>query len=135
MLDIIRRITNKTPISSKVDQEFKSGDTVEVSVKVREGEKERTQLFRGVVTKLGGSGVSRSFTVRKISDGVGVERTFPFSTPSVEKVKLISRGTVRRARLFYLRSLAGKAARIESEMATLKDETKAAKKAAVQQST
>jgi large subunit ribosomal protein L19 len=116
MLDIIRRITNKASMATKSDQEFLSGDTVEVAVKIREGEKERTQAFKGVVTKIEGAGASRSFTVRKISDGVGVERTFPFASPSVEKVKLISRGTVRRARLYYLRTLAGKAARIESEL-------------------
>lgn len=126
MLDIIRRITLKSPVLNKVDQEFQTGDTVEVSVKVREGEKERTQLFKGVVTKIEGAGASRTFTVRKISDGVGVERTFPFATPSVEKVKLISRGTVRKARLYYLRSLAGKAARIESELVTQKESASAA---------
>ena len=118
MLELIRRITMKSPISAKMDQEFKSGDTVEVSVKVREGEKERIQVFKGVVMKIEGSGASRSFTVRKISDGVGVERTFPFGSPSVEKVKLIAHGKVRRARLNYLRKRAGKAARIESEMVT-----------------
>lgn len=122
MLDIIRRITHKAPMLSKADQEFTVGDTVEVAVKVREGEKERTQVFKGVVTKIQGADAGRSFTVRKISDGVGVERTFPFATPSVEKIKLVSRGTVRRARLFYLRALAGKAARIESELATLKED-------------
>lgn len=120
MLDIIRRVTLKTNPLAKED--FKSGDTVEVSVKVREGEKERIQLFKGVVTKIEGAGASRSFTVRKISDGVGVERTFPFASPSVEKIKLISKGQVRRARLYYLRKLAGKAARIDSELVSVKDD-------------
>lgn len=121
MLDIIRRVTLKQPVTAKCDQEFKTGDTVEISVKVREGEKERIQMFKGVVTKIEGAGASRTFTVRKISDGVGVERTFPFVSPSVEKVRLVSRGTVRQARLYYLRRLAGKAARIESELASAKE--------------
>lgn len=121
MLDIIRRVTLKQPVTTKCDQEFKTGDTVEISVKVREGEKERIQMFKGVVIKIEGAGASRTFTVRKISDGVGVERTFPFASPSVEKVRLISRGTVRQARLYYLRKLAGKAARIESEFASAKE--------------
>lgn len=95
---------------------FRAGDTVEVSVLVKEGEKERTQVYKGVVIKLKGHGVARSFTVRKISDGVGVERTFPFTSPIVEKVQVISEGKVRRAKLYYLRDLEGKAAKLESEL-------------------
>ena len=96
---------------------FRPGDSVNVFVKVKEGEKERTQIFKGTVTKMQGSGVGRSFTVRKISAGVGVERTFPFASPVVEKVELLTVGQVRRAKLYYLRGLEGKAAKINSEIA------------------
>lgn len=130
MLDVIRRVTM---MNKKNTTEFKPGDTVEVSVRVREGEKERIQLFKGVVMKISGSANGRTFTVRKISDGVGVERTFPFSSPSVEKVKVIAHGSVRRGRLFYLRGLEGKAARIDSEIAVQKEEsTKEASQPAAQ---
>ena len=96
--------------------EFSSGDTVNVYVKVKEGEKERVQLYKGVVTKVQGSGVGRSFTVRKMSAGVGVERTFPFASPILDRVEVLTHGKVRRSRLFYLRGRAGKAAKIESEL-------------------
>lgn len=111
MMELIRRVTVGRQKNSNVEN-FRSGDTVEVSVKVKEGEKERTQVFRGTVIKVQGRGASRTFTVRKISDGVGVERTFPFFSPSVEKIKLVAKGEVRRARLYYLRNLKGKKARI-----------------------
>ncbi len=125
MLDLIRRVTMKNTEKS-VAGSFYTGDTVEVSVKIREGEKERVQLYKGVVMKISGAGAGRSFTVRKISDGVGVERTFPFESPSIDKVRVVSKGTVRRARLFYLRNLEGKAARIDSELVnTAKETTKA----------
>lgn len=100
---------------------FRAGDTVEVHVLVKEGEKERTQLYKGVVIKLKGTGVSRCFTVRKISDGVGVERTFPFASPIVEKIDLIAQGKVRRAKLYYLRRLQGKAAKLTSELVSKED--------------
>lgn len=100
---------------------FRAGDTVEVSVLVKEGEKERTQLYKGVVVKMKGHGVARSFTVRKISDGVGVERTFPFVSPIVEKIQVIAEGKVRRAKLYYLRALEGKAAKLESELVSQED--------------
>ena len=93
-----------------------SGDTVGVYVRVKEGEKERIQLFRGIVLKIQGSGMGRSFTVRKISSGVGVERTFPFTSPAIDRVEVIATGKVRRARLFYLRNLKGRAARLESSL-------------------
>ena len=124
MLELIRRVTLKN-LPHRVKENFRSGDTVEVHVKVKEGEKERIQLFRGTVIRLHGSGASRSFTVRKMSEGVGVERTFPFASPSVEKVELVARGSVRRSKLFYLRSLRGKAARIDFEL--VGDETPRAK--------
>jgi large subunit ribosomal protein L19 len=118
MLELIRRVTlnrhKRKPLA-----EFAPGDTVEVSVRVKEGEKERIQIFKGVVVKLQGAGISRSFTVRKISDGIGVERTFPFASPSVEKVEVIAKGKVRRGKLYYLRSLEGKKARISSEWAQI----------------
>lgn len=114
--NLVRRVTMK-PIQKNI-AEFSSGDTVSVFVKVKEGDKERVQLFKGIVTKLQGSGTARSFTVRKISAGVGVERTFPFRSPSLDRVELIATGTVRRSKLYYLRGLDGKAARIESELAS-----------------
>ncbi len=95
--------------------EFKVGDTVKVSVLIKEGDKERAQAFEGVVIKRTGSGTRASFTVRKVSYGVGVERVFPLHTPRIEKIEVVARGRVRRARLFYLRDLAGKAARIKEK--------------------
>ncbi|MHB1628994.1 MAG: 50S ribosomal protein L19 [Bacilli bacterium] len=92
---------------------FRSGDTVRVYVKVREGARERVQMFEGVVIKRRGSAVSATFTVRKISYGVGVERTFPLHTPKIDKLEVAKRGKVRRAKLYYLRKLRGKAARIK----------------------
>ena len=119
---LIRRLTVK-PLTKQMD-EFSSGDTVNVYVKVKEGEKERTQVYKGVVIKIQGSGSAKAFTVRKISSGVGVERTFPFRSPLVERVKKLSTGKVRRAKLYYLRDLDGKAARIDSELVTAAAVTK-----------
>lgn len=93
--------------------EFRAGDTVRLHVRIVEGSRERIQLFEGVVIKRRGGGISETFTVRKISYGVGVERTFPVHTPKIEKIDVIRRGKVRRAKLYYLRSLRGKAARIK----------------------
>ncbi len=92
--------------------EFKAGDSVRVHVQVVEGEKERIQVFAGVVIARKGGSVRASFTVRKVSYGVGVERTFPLHSPRIEKIEVVSRGRVRRAKLYYLRELSGKAARI-----------------------
>lgn len=117
MTDLVRRVTAGRH-QTRNYPEFTTGDTVNVHVRVREGEKERIQIFRGVVIKIQGSGIGRSFTVRKISSGVGVERSFPLYSPSVEKIELYSRGKVRRGRLFYLRDLRGRAARLESELVT-----------------
>jgi large subunit ribosomal protein L19 len=94
---------------------FRAGDTLRVSVRVREGEKERLQAFEGVCIARRGSGVSASFTVRKISNGVGVERIFPVHSPMIAEVAVLRRGRVRRAKLFYLRSLTGKATRIREK--------------------
>ncbi|MER1984738.1 MAG: 50S ribosomal protein L19 [Solibacillus sp.] len=92
---------------------FRPGDTVKVHVKVVEGTRERIQLFEGVVIKRRGGGISETFTVRKISYGVGVERTFPVHTPKIAKLEVVRKGKVRRAKLYYLRNLRGKAARIK----------------------
>ena len=92
---------------------FRPGDTVRVHVKVVEGTRERIQMYEGVVIKRRGGGISETFTVRKISSGVGVERTFPVHTPKIANLEVIRRGKVRRAKLYYLRDLRGKAARIK----------------------
>ena len=92
---------------------FRPGDTLRVHVKVTEGNRSRVQVFQGVVIRRQGGGVRETFTVRKISYGVGVERTFPVHTPAIEKIEVVTRGRVRRAKLYYLRDLRGKAARIK----------------------
>lgn len=92
---------------------FRPGDTLRVHVSIVEGTRERIQVFEGVVIKRRGGGISETFTVRKISYGVGVERTFPLHTPKIAKIEVMRRGKVRRAKLYYLRSLRGKAARIK----------------------
>lgn len=94
---------------------FDAGDTLRVNVRVREGEKERLQAFEGVCIAKKGGGLSETFTVRKISSGIGVERIFPLHSPSIESVTVVRRGQVRRAKLYYLRSLRGKAARIREK--------------------
>ena len=93
--------------------EFRAGDTLKVHVKVVEGNRARVQLFQGVCLRIQGSGIGRTFTVRKVSFGVGVERTFPLHTPIIDKIEVITRGDVRRAKLYYLRNLRGKAAKIK----------------------
>ena len=116
--NLISRVTART--TSKLVQPFRPGDTVNVYVKVKEGEKERVQLYKGTVTKLQGKGATRSFTVRKISAGVGVERIFPFTSPAIDRVEVVTHGKVRRAKLYYLRGLEGKASKIESELAQVR---------------
>ena len=111
MNPLIQEIT-KSQLRSDIP-DFRPGDNVRVHVRVVEGTRERIQLFEGVVIKRRGGGVSESFTVRKISSGVGVERTFPLHTPKIEKIEVKRRGKVRRAKLYYLRELRGKAARIK----------------------
>jgi large subunit ribosomal protein L19 len=95
--------------------EFRAGDTLKVHVKVIEGNRSRVQVFQGVCIKIQGSGVGRTFTVRKVSFGVGVERTFPLHTPIIDKIEIATRGDVRRAKLYYLRTLRGKAAKIKEK--------------------
>ncbi|MDV2685407.1 50S ribosomal protein L19 [Alkalihalophilus sp. As8PL] len=111
MNNIIREITNeqlRTDLPA-----FRPGDTLVIDVKVVEGTRERIQKFEGVVIKRRGTGVSETFTVRKVSYGVGVERTFPLHSPKIAKIDVKRRGKVRRAKLYYLRALRGKAARIK----------------------
>ena len=95
--------------------EFAPGDTVNVHVRVVEGNKERVQQFKGVVIKRQGSGVRETYTVRKLSSGVGVERTFPLHTPTVAKIEVVTRGDVRRAKLYYLRDCVGKRAKVKEK--------------------
>jgi large subunit ribosomal protein L19 len=97
----------------KEQPEFRAGDTVRVHVRVVEGDKERIQVFQGVVIGRRGGGTRETFTVRKISGGIGVERIFPLCSPSISRIEVVRRGKVRRAKLYYLRGLRGKAARIE----------------------
>jgi large subunit ribosomal protein L19 len=93
--------------------DFRAGDTIKVHVKVVEGNRSRIQVFQGVVIRIHGSGVGRTFTVRKVSFGVGVERTFPLNSPIFDQIEVVTRGDVRRAKLYYLRNLRGKAAKIK----------------------
>lgn len=105
-----------TPIEVKPSfPDFTSGDTVKVSTKVVEGDKERTQVFQGVVIRVRQGGAGASFTVRRVTHGVGVERTFPLHSPRVEKVEVIRRGKTRQAKLYYLRGLSAKASRIKEK--------------------
>jgi len=110
-IDAIEREQLKSDIP-----DFKPGDTVRVHVKVIEGEKERIQVFEGVILRRSGGANRETFTVRKTSYGVGVERTFPIHSPRLDKIEVVTRGVVRRAKLYYLRQLSGKAARIEEEV-------------------
>lgn len=112
-----------SPVIAKIEQsqlrsdlpEFRVGDTVRVHYKIVEGEKERVQVFQGVVLKRHRAGVRSTFTVRKVSFGVGVERIFLQHSPRIDRIEVVSKGVVRRARLFYLRDLSGKAARVRDE--------------------
>jgi large subunit ribosomal protein L19 len=97
---------------------FRPGDTLKVHVKVIEGSRSRIQIFQGVVIRRQGAGARETFTVRKVSFGVGVERTFPVHSPNIEKIELFTRGEVRRAKLYYLRELRGKAAKIKEKRET-----------------
>ncbi|HUX70148.1 50S ribosomal protein L19 [Cellulomonas sp. P24] len=99
--------------------DFRPGDTLKVNVKVVEGNRSRVQLFQGVVISRAGDGVRETFTVRKVSFGVGVERTFPVHSPSLESIEVLTRGDVRRAKLYYLRKLRGKKAKIKEKRSTI----------------
>ena len=111
MSNVIDDLSSSTKRDDVPD--FRAGDTVKVHVKVVEGNRSRVQVFQGVVIKVQGSGVGRTFTVRKVSFGVGVERTFPVHSPIFESIEVVTRGDVRRAKLYYLRNLRGKAAKIK----------------------
>lgn len=112
-MDLIKSITQEY---ERTDiPEFSVGDTVKVHLKVKEGNKERIQVFEGFVLKRQNGGVSETFTVRKISSGVGVEKTFPLHSPKIEKIELVRKGDVRRAKLNYMRQRTGKAARIKTK--------------------
>jgi large subunit ribosomal protein L19 len=104
---------------------FSPGDTVRVHVRVVEGDKQRIQVFQGVIIARRGDGTRETFTVRKISGGIGVERIFPLHSPNVDRIELMRRGKVRRAKLYYLRNLRGKAARIEERRDDRRDEPRA----------
>jgi large subunit ribosomal protein L19 len=93
--------------------QFRAGDTVNVHIRIIEGEKERIQVFKGTVIRMRKGSTNATFTVRKVSSGIGVERIFPLHTPSIEKIEVVSRGKVRQSRIYYLRNLKGKAARIK----------------------
>jgi len=110
VIDTIAAATRRDDIP-----EFRAGDTLKVHVKVVEGNRSRVQVFQGVCIRVQGSGVGRTFTVRKVSFGVGVERTFPLHTPIIDHVEVVTRGDVRRAKLYYLRNLRGKAAKIKEK--------------------
>jgi large subunit ribosomal protein L19 len=111
MTNVITELGNAIKRTDVPD--FRAGDTVKVHVKVVEGNRSRIQVFQGVVIRVQGSGVGRTFTVRKVSFGVGVERTFPLHSPIFETLEVVTRGDVRRAKLYYLRNLRGKAAKIK----------------------
>lgn len=111
MLDIIKAIESEQ-IRTDLPQ-FNVGDTVKVHVRVKEGNRERIQIFEGIVLKRQNGGIRETFTVRRISYGVGVERTFPVNSPSIAKIEVVRRGKVRRAKLFYLRDRVGKAAKVK----------------------
>jgi large subunit ribosomal protein L19 len=114
--DVMQKLDSITAGQLRDDiPEFRAGDTVKVHVKVVEGNRSRVQVFQGIVIARQGQGIGATFTVRKISFGVGVERTFPVHTPTIDHVELVSRGDVRRAKLYYLRGLRGKAARIREK--------------------
>ena len=113
-LDELMKVVQEKYIRTDIP-EFRPGDTVKVYVKVKEGDKERIQAFEGIVIRKRGSGTDGTFTVRKVSYGIGVERTFPFNTKVIDRIEVLKRGIVRRARLYYLRERKGKAARVKEK--------------------
>ena len=113
-MDLIKVVENEFAVK-KDFPEFKAGDTVTVHYKIKEGNKERIQNYKGVVLQRSGAGHNETFTVRKISGGIGVERIFPVNSPFIEEIEVNKHGRVRRARIFYLRSLTGKKARIKEK--------------------
>ncbi len=115
MSDLIKFVESENAALRAQRPEFAAGDTINVHVKIREGNKERIQVFQGLVIQRKNSGAGESFTVRKISNGIGVERIFPILSPNIDKIEVLRRGKVRRARLFYMRGKQGKAARVKEK--------------------
>ncbi len=115
-MNAIQFVENDLNISKDTTHDFRAGDTVSVDYKIKEGNKERVQTFQGVVLQRRSSGNTETFTVRKMSGGVGVERIFPLNSPFIENIKVNKKGHVRRARIFYLRELTGKSARIKEKI-------------------
>ncbi|MDM1050541.1 50S ribosomal protein L19 [Sphingobacterium hotanense] len=113
-MDLVKFVEEQAVVKNEIPA-FKAGDTISVHYKIREGNKERVQVYQGVVIQLNSEGANATFTVRKISNGVGVERIFPVNSPNIEKIDVNSVSKVRRAKLFYLRGLTGKAARIKAK--------------------
>ncbi len=113
-MDLVKFVEEQA-VARKEVPAFKSGDTVSVHYKIREGNKERIQIYQGVVIQRNSAGTTETFTVRKMSNGIGVERIFPVNSPNIQKIEVNSHGKVRRAKLFYLRALTGKAARIKTK--------------------
>ena len=113
-MDLVKFVEEQVVVRKEVPA-FKAGDTVSVHYKIREGNKERIQIYQGVVIQRNSVGVNETFTVRKMSNGIGVERIFPVNSPNIDKIDVNSHGKVRRAKLFYLRELTGKAARIKTK--------------------
>ncbi|MGO1596981.1 MAG: 50S ribosomal protein L19 [Sphingobacterium sp.] len=113
-MDLVKFVEDQAVARNEVPA-FKAGDTISVHYKIREGNKERVQIYQGVVLQLNSEGANATFTVRKMSNGIGVERIFPVNSPNIQKIDINSVGKVRRAKLFYLRGLTGKAARIKSK--------------------
>ena len=114
-MDLLKEISDELVSGTELPS-FSAGDTITVYYKIKEGEKERTQFFQGVVLQKRGNGNTETFTIRKISNGIGVERIFPIASPSIEKIEINKKGVVRRARIFYLRDLTGKKARIKEKV-------------------
>ena len=115
MSDLIKFVEQENAARRGEHPEFAAGDTVNVHVKIREGNKERIQVFQGLVIQRKNSGAGESFTVRKISNGIDVERIFPILSPNIDKIEVLRRGKVRRARLYYMRGKQGKAARVKEK--------------------
>ena len=114
-MSLLKNDIEEILIAKKEHVSFKAGDTITVYYKIKEGEKERIQFFKGDVIQRKGGGLTETFTIRKISNGVGVERIFPINSPTIEKIEINKQGKVRRARIFYLRQRTGKSARIKQK--------------------
>lgn len=121
-MDLMKVAIDAMAQEKKNFPEFKAGDTITVTYKIKEENKERLQKFRGIVIQKRGAGISKTFTVRKMSNGVGVERIFPFESPFIDSIEVNKYGKVRRARIFYLRGLTGKKARIKEKKMAAKSE-------------